>query len=273
MIPLNINKDHILKAIEEINKNGYDKRHKSTKFDLYYNNKTYPPKVIIEFANRIANPYKPLNYFFSGGNEANNFLRNLGFKIKEKSSAYNIIEDKIIDVAEECIEEKMLHINTPSILEKETMLPTVEYFKAKKVDFEEIEQSNKEIGLNGEEFILEYEKKELIKKGLNELAEKITHTSLIEGDGAGYDIKSYTPDGDIKYIEVKTTSGVKDTIFFLSINELKFSQKYSENYYLYRVYEFNKEVKYGKLHIIKGDLNRHFNLEPIKFKAKPKSYY
>ena len=39
------------------------------------------------------------------------------------------------------------------------------------------------------------------------------HVSEIEGDGAGYDIKSYTPDGKVRYIEVKTTRGAIRTPF------------------------------------------------------------
>ncbi len=39
------------------------------------------------------------------------------------------------------------------------------------------------------------------------LAEKVRHVSQLQGDGAGYDIESYSLDGTIKYVEVKTTKG------------------------------------------------------------------
>ena len=35
----------------------------------------------------------------------------------------------------------------------------------------------------------------------------VVHVAKVEGDGAGYDIKSYTSDGEQKFIEVKTTRG------------------------------------------------------------------
>lgn len=43
-------KEHILKAIDEIDKIGYDKNRESTEFHLKYNNRIYPPKVIISRA-------------------------------------------------------------------------------------------------------------------------------------------------------------------------------------------------------------------------------
>ena len=45
------------------------------------------------------------------------------------------------------------------------------------------------------------------------------HTSVIQGDGAGYDIKSFDENGNIKYIEVKTTAGSLNTDFYMSPKE------------------------------------------------------
>lgn len=55
------------------------------------------------------------------------------------------------------------------------------------------------------------------------LAEKVLHTAKIGGDGAGFDIRSFFPDGRLKFIEVKTTTGPKDTDFLISANEVAFS--------------------------------------------------
>jgi len=46
------------------------------------------------------------------------------------------------------------------------------------------------------------ERKALIPQGRADLAERGLHISMPEGDGAGYDIKSYTPNGKIKYIAI-----------------------------------------------------------------------
>ncbi|MBO8161743.1 MAG: DUF3427 domain-containing protein [Thermosipho sp. (in: Bacteria)] len=141
-------------------------------------------------------------------------------------------------------------------------------FHARHINFSENDTRNKELGKAGELQVLEYERQYLIDSGRQDLAEKVFHTSYIEGDGAGYDILSYTAEGELKYIEVKTTSGGKGTPFILTLNELAFSQQHSKNYYLYRVYEFNKETGKGKFYVLKGSVSENFNLEPIQFKAK-----
>jgi hypothetical protein len=41
-----------------------------------------------------------------------------------------------------------------------------------------------------------------------------------DGDGAGYDIASFAPDGRPRLIEVKTTNGWERTPFHISRNEL-----------------------------------------------------
>lgn len=57
-----------------------------------------------------------------------------------------------------------------------------------------------------------------------------------------------------KYIEVKTTSGPEDGSFFITANELKMSEEYPEQYYLYRVYDFDKVAMNGEISIRKGSL-------------------
>jgi hypothetical protein len=59
-----------------------------------------------------------------------------------------------------------------------------------------------------------------------------------EGDGAGYDVRSFTPEGDERLLEVKTTNGSARTPFFLSRNELAVAKERSEDWRLYRVHLF-----------------------------------
>lgn len=69
MIPQNIKREHVVKAIEEIEKSGVPREWDSKKFLLEYHNKFYPPKYVISLANRFANG-KILNPSgFSGGSE------------------------------------------------------------------------------------------------------------------------------------------------------------------------------------------------------------
>lgn len=86
MIPKNIKREHILRAIEEIKKAGIPEGRCSKKFLLEFNGDYYPPKYVISLANKYAYG-KELNLSeFSGGKETNNFLKNLGFNIVEVST-------------------------------------------------------------------------------------------------------------------------------------------------------------------------------------------
>ena len=55
MIPKNIRKEHIIKAIEEIKKSGIPKGRHSRKFLLEFEGKFYQPKCVISLANKYAN--------------------------------------------------------------------------------------------------------------------------------------------------------------------------------------------------------------------------
>ena len=85
MIPKNIKREHVIKAIEEIKRNGIPKGRDSKKFLLKFNGEYYPPKYVISLANKYANGEMLDPAQFSGGKETNNFLRNLGFDIIEIS--------------------------------------------------------------------------------------------------------------------------------------------------------------------------------------------
>jgi hypothetical protein len=67
-------------------------------------------------------------------------------------------------------------------------------FKARKLpDPSVTETNNRDLGQKGELLVVEHEKKSLIENGRPDLAERVRHVSAIEGDGAGYDIRSFTP--------------------------------------------------------------------------------
>jgi hypothetical protein len=83
MIPQNIEKKHILKAIEEIERYGIQQGRKSRGFSLQYNGKDYPPKYVISLANKYANGEELDSEEFSGGDESNKFLKKRGFSIKD----------------------------------------------------------------------------------------------------------------------------------------------------------------------------------------------
>ena len=86
MIPNNITREHIIKAIEEINEVGVPPNRESRGFHLEYEGKYYPPKYVISIANRYANGRELQPSEFNGGYETNRFLEKRGFKIIEINS-------------------------------------------------------------------------------------------------------------------------------------------------------------------------------------------
>ena len=67
MIPNNINKEHILRAIAKVKKDGVDPKRTSTTYDLIFEDERYPPKYIISIANKIVNGIElPPNTFHGG---------------------------------------------------------------------------------------------------------------------------------------------------------------------------------------------------------------
>ena len=83
MIPKNITRDHVLKALEKIDNEGVDENRQSSKYYLMYKNREYPPKYTVACANFYANGEFLNSELFSGGAETNNFLKKLGFEINE----------------------------------------------------------------------------------------------------------------------------------------------------------------------------------------------
>lgn len=121
------------------------------------------------------------------------------------------------------------------------------------VDYIEEAKSQKELGDAGEEFVYQLERAKVKKYKLSK-DKKVRMVSKLDGDGLGYDILSYDKHGNPIYIEVKATMGPENGSIFITANELEMSEKHSEQYYLYRVYDFNTTKMEGKLSIRQGSL-------------------
>lgn len=81
MIPKNIRKQHILKAIESIDAFGIPRGRDAVKFRLELNQKSYPPKYVLGLANKFANGHELAPAIFNGGQETNDILTSLGIDI------------------------------------------------------------------------------------------------------------------------------------------------------------------------------------------------
>ena len=146
-------------------------------------------------------------------------------------------------------------------------LPTPAY--AGRIQFDHAEQDarNRRLGLAGELAVIERERTSLIAIGRPDLADRVLHVASVEGDAAGYDIKSFTSEGEGKFIEVKTTKGSPQTAFYLSANEVRFAADHADRYYLFRVFDFDEANACGKVFVQRGDLGGYFSLKPVQFRA------
>lgn len=143
--------------------------------------------------------------------------------------------------------------------------PKVTYYRSPiKTNYLEREQKNSRLGLLGEELVMKFEKWHLIKAGKERLAEQVCWISKEEGDGAGFDILSRNLNGTDKYIEVKTTKLGKETPIFFSKNELDFSVEKSNDFHLYRLFNFEEQAR---MFIRNGALNQICNAVPVSFKG------
>lgn len=161
----------------------------------------------------------------------------------------------------------------PRILKFDETYKTDLSLSAKR-NYIEIESRNKKLGYLGELAVLEYEDRRLRRMGLTRLANRIEHVSSTQGDGLGYDIHSFHPDGQDKLIEVKTTSGSNSVPFYVTRNELEASREYSESYCLSRIYDYPlKELgrRRVKLYELSGSIEDTCNMRPQSYLASPKS--
>ena len=144
-------------------------------------------------------------------------------------------------------------------------------FKATKTAiYPDQDARNKDLGLAGEELVLVEERRRLTAAGRSDLAEKVVHVSVAEGDGAGYDIRSFDGDGDIRHLEVKTTRNGKMSGFFVSPNEVAFSEANPSTFVLVRVFGYDPKAKSGSCYRSHGPLTESFSLMVSEYRASPK---
>lgn len=141
----------------------------------------------------------------------------------------------------------------------------------KKIDWNLENERRTELGTKGELFVYEREKQNVAEFDENAV-NRVIHLSAKQGDAFGYDIESVNKAGETIFIEVKTTTGVLETPFYMSFNEKAFFEEHiSNNAYIYRVYSFNPETSHGLIKVISAkDLIENYNFDPISFMVTPK---
>lgn len=138
---------------------------------------------------------------------------------------------------------------------------------ARKFDPALRDQLNRSLGLAGEQLIYEREKQLLIDQDRVDLARKVRWVSQEDGDGAGYDIKSYDATGAERWIEVKTTRGGSTTPFYLTSNENEVASERPDAFRLYRLHDFSQTPG---LFTLTPPLDAVLQLEALTFRASLK---
>ena len=136
---------------------------------------------------------------------------------------------------------------------------------ARRFDVAARDERNRALGRAGEERVLYHERATLTGAGRRDLAELVKWMSEEEGDGAGYDIASFSPEGRERLIEVKTTNGWERTPFHITRNELAVAERMSAAWHLLRLWNFAREPKAFEL---RHPLNAHVTLMATSFEAR-----
>ena len=136
--------------------------------------------------------------------------------------------------------------------------------RTRRTNYLQREMSNASLGLAGEKFVLKFERERVSRIGDGGLADRIEHVSQTQGDGTGFDIRSFDGAGADLFIEVKTTRYGKQTPFYISASELAFSKEKRLSYGLYRVFEFRAKPK---LFVMPGAVDERCALFPTVYRA------
>ena len=120
------------------------------------------------------------------------------------------------------------------------------------------------LGEEGESFLFQAEQNRLSEIGRDDLAGKVRWVAKEDGDGAGYDILSFSRYGDERWLEVKTTNGPATTPFWITENERRVSEDRPDVFRLARLYDFSRVPATFRL---RPPLSDHVRLSPSQYRA------
>lgn len=149
--------------------------------------------------------------------------------------------------------------NEPSPVDPEFMAAM-----GRKYDVAERDARNRALGKAGEELVLAHECGILLEAGREDLANRVRWTAVQDGDGFGFDIASFEPDGRDRLIEVKTTNGWERTPFHITRNEMAVAEARREDWHLTRLWNFARQPSAFAL---RPPLNANVELTPTSFLA------
>ncbi len=195
--------------------------------------------------------------------KAEEIIRQERNQIEESEKSDEVIKEKRNQIEEVSFEDIIVREKSKNKSKSQT--------SRGKADYNKINLSKEKIGKDREKLVYDWEKERLKKEQREDLANKVFWESEENGDGAGYDIKSFEKrNGEYVeiYIEVKGTNKSVNQAFDISINEIEASNKYGDRYFIYRLGEIYSDVP--KFYKINGKIEDNFELEAVNFKARKK---
>lgn len=202
-------------------------------------------------------------------------LRNLEL-FKETDTAYVDFLDcfkEDITIAADILSNKiaLAKVEAPVRKERSSVLKTISTkTKRTKRDYLKEAERDQKIGNLGEQLVLEYERNRLRCLGVEDVENKVFLTSENPDYGNSFpcDIISVNNlTGNVLYIEVKTTKEGIDTPFYISREEVLFSEEHRENYSLYRVFDVMNSKKTPRFYETIGYVGDNFTLNSNKYVA------
>ena len=136
---------------------------------------------------------------------------------------------------------------------------------ARRFDVAGRDERNRALGYSGEERVFHHERSVLQQQGRADLADRVRWVSQEDGDGAGYDIASFEPEGRPRLIEVKTTNGWERAPFHISRNELDVANERRDEWCLVRVWNFARAPRAFEL---RAPLEPHVDLIATSYRAE-----
>ena len=199
-------------------------------------------QFVLQFAEAIKNMAKSKNYGEPDNVQVQAYLFLIGYSLDDDDKENNSQEIRNIK---------------RKFQEKQELEDKINKWKQENI-------RNSEIGIAGEKWVYESEKKRLEDLGYKDVSSKVKWVAY-DNDDLGYDILSWDNDQEI-YIEVKTTEKDinYDDGFKISLNEIKFGEE-NENWRVYRVYKKNDSFSCKNLGNITRDQSGKSKLKPIKY--------
>ena len=204
-----------------------------------------------------------------------NFQRELLDDVQGAAAKNAELLDELARLPSKRLGAGAVDLPTDALVEPPTLTADAQRFMGKAriqrgpIDYIGREQANAALGLAGEEWVVEYERRRLADAGRADLAKEVRHVSVIDGDGAGYDVRSFDLKSEReRLIEVKTTRSGILTPFYLTRNEVEVSKSDPERFSLYRVHCFGMRTR---VYWLDGSLESTCDLAAMSFRALPKA--